>query len=85
MTISVFLALLVVFRDRWYLVIWGAFWSALPDYLTLYKKEKPFKTLLKPYYNFHDKVQFEVNKGPGIAFQGFTVVILVLILLGLAN
>lgn len=56
-------------------------WSALPDYLTLYKKKKPYKTLLRAYFNFHDKVQFEVGKASRIAIQGLTVVILLMILL----
>lgn len=81
MTICLEIFLLLIFKRYWYLVIWGSFWSALPDYLTLYKKKKPYKTLLRAYFNFHDKVQFEVGKASGIAVQSLTVVILLMILL----
>ncbi|MFA6587728.1 MAG: hypothetical protein WCT08_01525 [Patescibacteria group bacterium] len=80
LTILIEIILLTLFRRYWYFILWGSFWSALPDYLTLYKNKKPYKTLLKGYFKFHDKVQFEVDKASGIALQSLTVGVLIVIL-----
>jgi hypothetical protein len=84
LTVVVEILLLIKFKQFWYLIIWGSFWAILPDYLTLYKYKKPYKTLLKAYFTFHDKLQFEVDKASGIAIQSLTVGVLLLILVAIS-
>lgn len=70
-----------VFWDQWLLMTWGVAWAILPDWLTLYRNRRPWKRLLRPFYAFHNNIQWEVALGPGLAIQAIVVFFLVLSLL----
>lgn len=79
-TILVTLGLVVWFWDMWPLVVWGVAWAALPDFLTLYRKTKPWSIWLRAYYKMHNAAQWEVARGPGLTIQAFFTFLLVLLL-----
>ncbi len=79
-TILVSTGILVWFWSAWPFVVWGIVWACLPDFLTLYRKTKPWSVWLKGYYRLHNRVQWEVARGPGLAIQAFFVAIAVTLL-----
>lgn len=79
-TLLVSLGLLLWFRTSWMFVVWGIGWSALPDFLTLYRKKKTWKLWFSSYYKLHNRLQWEVARGPGLAVQAFFVAILLSVL-----
>lgn len=79
-TILVSVGLLLWFRTHWAFVVWGIAWAALPDFLTLYQKVKPWKAWLRSYYALHNRLQWEVARGPGLAVQAFFLLVLWLML-----
>lgn len=74
--IVLFAALVGFFADHWFLLAWGVAWAILPDWLTLYRKQQPWKRLLRGFYAFHNAIQWEVSSGPGIAVQAIVAFIL---------
>jgi hypothetical protein len=79
-TVVVTIGLIVWFWSLWPFVVWGIAWACVPDLLTLYRKAKPWSKWFKGYYVLHNRVQWEVTRGPGLAIQAFFVAILVSIL-----
>ena len=79
-TVFVSVGLIVWFWTVWPFVVWGIAWACLPDFLTLYRKTKPWSIWLKSYYKLHNLAQWEVARGPGLTIQAFSVAILVSIL-----
>lgn len=79
-TIAVSVVLIAWFWNVWPFVVWGIVWASLPDFLTLYRKTKPWSVWFKAYYRLHYLAQWEVARGPGLAIQAFSVAILLTIL-----
>ncbi len=81
LSVVVGIALILWFRTSWANVLWGIGWACVPDFLTLYRKKKPWSIWFKGYFELHNRVQWEVAKGPGLAVQSFLVLCMGIILL----
>ncbi|MFA6042358.1 MAG: hypothetical protein WCV85_03230 [Patescibacteria group bacterium] len=79
-TILVYLGLLLWHPELWWLTSWGVFWTVLPDFLTLFRKDKPWRLWLRGYYKLHNALQTEVQPSIGLIMQAFVVFICIIIL-----
>ncbi len=82
-TILVTGLLMFWFSEVWLSVLWGVCWASLPDFLTLFEKQDPWARILRAFYTLHERAQWEVSRGPGLAIQGFYLAILVFVLISL--
>lgn len=82
-TFAVLALVVLVYPSNWYFALWGACWAACPDFLTLFQKQKPWSQWFQWYFKLHNRVQWEVARGPGLAVQAFFTLILLIALAGL--
>lgn len=79
-SVLIFVFLLILMPSQWLYICLGAGFAALPDFLTLFMKKRPWKQILRVYYKFHNSIQWEIKRIPGLAIQAFTVLILISLL-----
>ena len=80
-SIIIFGLLLALMPAQWLYICLGAGFAALPDFLTLFMKKRPWKQILRSFYQFHNNIQWEIKRTPGLVIQAFTVLVLVSLLL----
>lgn len=80
LSVVLFVVLIGLYADQWFLVSWGVGWAVLPDWLTLFRNRRPWKRILRRFYAFHNQIQWEVSVWPGLAVEAIVGFILVVAL-----
>jgi hypothetical protein len=80
-SVVIFILILILKPSQWLYICLGAGFASLPDFLTLFIKKQPWRQILRLFYKFHNRIQWEIKMAPGLAIQAFVVLVLVSLLL----